>query len=224
MNEEQEIQRSERIRAFVQESMNPSERAVFEQEMATDPGLRAEVEAAQAVTAALRNEPELRFRELVSRVSAEQEQASGSGTAAPVIPIGRKPNWGWMAAAASVLVLVAIGIGNYLLPTDHAELAMTYVDRARSGVRGQMPDSLSGEEALLDSALALLQQKEVERAKALLDTAPFTTTCTEARRGLVLALANLMQDDEATARQLLLPVTSSGCGESAPAKELLEEL
>ncbi|MBK9146190.1 MAG: hypothetical protein IPM12_00055 [Flavobacteriales bacterium] len=224
MNEEQEIKRSERIIAYVQGAMSPVERTAFEHEMATDPGLRAEVEAAQAVTVALRNEPELRFRELVTRVSAEQEQASGSGTAAPVIPIGRKPNWAWMAAAASVLVLVAIGIGNYLLPTDHAELAMNYVDRARGGVRGQVPAGVIGEEALLDSALALLQQKEVERAKSVLGTVPFTTTCTEARRGFVLALANLMQDDEATARQLLLPVTSSGCSESAPANELLEEL
>ncbi len=224
MNEEQEIQRSERILTYVQGAMSPAERAAFEQDMATDPGLRAEAEAAQAVTAALRNEPELRFRTLVSRVSADQERTAVGGNAPPVIPIGRKPNWGWMAAAASVLVLVAIGIGNYLLPTDHAELAMNYVDRARGGVRGQVPAGVIGEEALLDSALALLQQKEVERAKALLGTVPFATTCTEARRGLVLALADLLGGDEKAARLHLLPVTTSGCSESAPAKELLEEL
>lgn len=224
MSEEQDIERSERILAYVQGAMGTAERAAFEQELAADQGLRTEVEAARAIAGALRNEPELRFRELVSRVSEKQEKSSTSGMAPPVIPIGRKANWAWMAAAASVLVLVAIGIGNYLLPTDHAELAMTYVDRARGGVRGDVPAGVAGEEALLDSALVLLQRKEVENAKALLGVDPFKTACTEARRGLVLALADLLGGDEAAARQHLLPVTTSGCSESADAKELLEEL
>lgn len=224
MSEEQDIQRIERVHAFVQGRMNPDERAVFEKEMATDLSLRAEVEAAQAMTEALRNEAELRFRELVTRVSAEQERTASSGIEPPVIAIGRRANWGWMAAAASVLILAAIGVGNYLLPSDHAELAMNYVDRTRGGVRGDLPADVTGEEALLDSALALLQQKEVERAKSLLGSVPFTTACTEARRGLVLALADLLGGDEKAARQHLLPVTTSGCSESADAKELLEEL
>lgn len=224
MSDEKDIQRSERVHAYVHEAMYAAERAAFEAEMDMDQVLRAEVEAAQAVTAALRNEPELRFRELVARVSANQEKANADGSGTPVIPIGRKTNWAWMAAAASVLVLVAIVIGNYLLPTDHAELAMNYVDRARGGVRGDVPPGMNGEEALLDSALALLQEKDFDRAKALLGTAPFTTACTEARRGIVLALAELMEGDEAAARGLLQPVTTSGCSVSADAKELLKEL
>lgn len=149
MSEEQDIQRSERIHAYVHDHMDEWERARFEQELASDADLRSEVEAARALDAALGQERELRFRKLVGAVSDRLEEGSGGGLIeeTPVIPIGRRNNLRWMAAAASIALL--IGATAWLLmnvqrTNDPAQFAWVDVgvSNTRSGGQLDFADSL----------------------------------------------------------------------------------
>ncbi len=137
MNEELDIQRSERIHAYVLGSVSTAERSAFEQELATDPTLRDEVAAERTLMEAIHQEPELRFRQLVQRVSQTQEQVGEIvPEETPVIPIGRRFDMRWMAAAAGVLVL--LGVSLWFLSgqdADYRSLALAELQQPPSATR-----------------------------------------------------------------------------------------
>lgn len=149
MNEEQDIQRSERIHAYLHGMMDVHERAQFEQEMAGDPDLRSEVGAAHVLDAALGQEQELRFRKLVGTVS-DRAGIGGGGELddeTPVIPIGRRNNLRWMAAAASVAILAGAAAWFFITgqrTNDTAQFAWVDigVSHPRSGGQWDFADSL----------------------------------------------------------------------------------
>lgn len=148
MNEELDIQRSERIHAYVQGTMGDAERAAFELDLAADATLRAEVDAGRTLRLAIQHEPELRFRLLVRRVSEAQEQGGGGLEGeTPVVPIGRRNNLRWMAAAASVLVILSVSLWVFtdrIGGPDYHTLAMAELDHPMSSTRssGAIADQL----------------------------------------------------------------------------------
>lgn len=140
--QEPDFQRQERIEAYVNGKLDGEELRAFESALAHDERLRAEVEVERTLSGTLQREQELRFRDLVQRVSGAQEQKAtkGGGSEAPVIPIQRG-RWKWLAAAASVAALVGVAVkwwsdhpdGSGTGP-DYSELA--YVEAPMGKYRG----------------------------------------------------------------------------------------
>lgn len=125
---EPDIRRQERIEAYVGGTLSGVDLNAFEAELARDELLRQEVEVERTLAATLQRGHELRFRDLVEQVSAEQERGAttGGGMEKPVIPIDRG-RWRWLAAAASVAVLIGVGVALWLSEgagrQDHAQFA-----------------------------------------------------------------------------------------------------
>ena len=110
MDEPNDIERQERIEAYVNGALTGEALRTFEAELDRDPGLRSDVETERTLRATLQRGQELRFRDLVQQVSDQQERGAsgGGGAEPPVIPIDRG-RWKWWGAAASVAVLLGVG-------------------------------------------------------------------------------------------------------------------
>ena len=131
MAEQDDIRRQERIEAYVGGKLAGEELRAFEAELATDEQLRQDVEVERTLAGTLQRSPELRFRDLVRRVSDEQERGAsgGGGVEKPIIPIDRG-RWKWWAAAASVALLLGAGALFFLQGPDPQQLAMAEVTRS----------------------------------------------------------------------------------------------
>lgn len=223
MDRPNDSERQERIEAFVSGRLGGEELRVFEQAMAADDELRADVEIERVTRETLKREPEMRFRDLVRRVSEEQENAGqDTGTPEiPVIPIDRKRNWTWMAAAASIALVLTVGIAQWLRGPDDQELALAFANQSVPTTRGDdAPTPYSGV-AELDSALAHILAQQPDRAIGLLTAYSTSDPALSCKRDWLNALALLQHGDEEHALALLDRVIGGACHpEPGLAKEL----
>lgn len=95
--------RMERVVHYVEDEMDAAERVVFEKEMADDPSLRSDVEAARRTIGGLRTLGEKRLREELKAAEAEFRRSTASS----------RSRWWWAAAA----IVVLGGLGWWLAPT-----------------------------------------------------------------------------------------------------------
>ena len=223
MAEQDDIRRQERIEAYVGGKLAGEELRAFEAELATDEQLRQDVELERTLAGTLQRSPELRFRDLVRRVSDEQERGAsgGGGVEKPIIPIDRG-RWKWWAAAASVALLLGAGALFFLQGPDPQQLAMAEVREFSTTVRGDSTAANAHAEALMKARQLILDHKPAE-AIALLQV-PRAAVCEEAERRWLLGLAYLVADQEAKALPELDRVSSAGCAVSRKATALLKEL
>ncbi|MBV6405823.1 MAG: hypothetical protein IT228_04715 [Flavobacteriales bacterium] len=144
---EPDFQRLERIEAYVSGKLGGEELRTFESELAQDERLRAEVEVERTLSGTLQRGQELRFRDLVQRVSGAQEQkTTQSGVSeTPVIPI-QHGRWKWLAAAASVALVVGLALQQWVggngLPADALAELNAGTGYEFSGLRSGAADDL----------------------------------------------------------------------------------
>lgn len=221
------MERQARIEAYVSGKLVGEDLVAFDQELAVDAELRADVEVERVLQGTAIRAPELRFRDLVSRVSADQETGAGTGGASalkpsPVINIRR--NWTWMAAAASILLVLSVGVIQYLRAPEPETLALAYAERTTTSVRGDDHGAiLALQQAFADARTALLEKRPADALNILGEQHP-VTSCDVARKQWLSALALLMGPRLKEAERELERVTSSGCQDKDAARELLEEL
>lgn len=140
-------ERQERIEAYVRGTLSEEALVAFEAELRTDPRLQEDVATERVLLETLQRAREMRFRDLVERVSGEQERSADGGVEAetPVIPISRG-RWMWLAAAASVALAVTFAVqhwsGSGGLPADALAELNTGTGFEFSGVRGGAPDEV----------------------------------------------------------------------------------
>lgn len=215
--------RQERIEDYVAGRLTGEGLRAFEAELRTDEQLRQEVEVERTLAGTLQRSPELRFRDLVQRVSDEQERGAtgGGGAEKPVIPIDRG-RWRWLAAAASVALLIGAGAVLFVQGGDPQQLAMAEVRAFSISVRGDSTGASAHADALMKARQLILDHKPAE-AIALLQV-PRTAVCEDAERRWILGLAYLLADQEDKARPELDRVSSVGCEVSRKATAMLKEL
>lgn len=223
MAEQDDIRRQERIEAYVGGKLAGEELRAFEAELAADAQLQRDVEVERTLAGTLRRSPELRFRDLVQRVSDDQERGAtgGGGAEKPVIPIDRG-RMKWWAVAAGVALLIGAGAVLFLQGSDPQQLAMTEVREFTITVRGDSTGTSAHADALMKARQLILDHKPAEAIASL--QVPRTAKCEEAERRWLLGLAYLLADQEAKARPELNRVSSAGCAVSRKATALLKEL
>ena len=223
MSEGADIARQERIEAYVAARLSESDTRAFEAQLAQDDVLRADVEIERVLQQTQRRGSELRFRDLVRHVSAEQEQgvARGGGAETPVIPIG-SGRWRWWAVAASVAVLVGVGSVLMLQGPGSEQLALAQVGSYTLQVRGDTTTVDPTAELLMRARRLILEQKAADAIPALQQ--PVEGACPDAERTWLLGVAYLLTGDETKARNELERAGKAGCSISRNATELLNEL
>lgn len=221
MEEPNDIERQERIEAYVNGALTDEALRTFEAELARDPGLRTDVAAERTLRVTLQRGQELRFRDLVQRVSDLQERdaSGGGGAEPPVIPIDRG-RWKWWAAAASVAVLLGVGLVMRLSGSaDH--LALAQVEGYTWQVRGDgAADSFNS--VMAQARQFILDDKPGEAVTILVNMEG--AGCPEADRRWLLGVARLLNGDRTAAKSDLDAAGQAGCAVSPKAKELLEAL
>lgn len=223
MAEQDDIRRQERIEAYVGGKLAGEELRAFEAQLATDEQLRQDVEVERTLAGTLQRSPELRFRDLVQRVSDEQERGAtgGGGAEKPVIPIDRG-RWRWLAAAASVALLIGAGAVLFLQGGDPQQLAMAEVREFSITVRGDSTGVSAHADALMKARQLILDRKPAE-AIALLQV-PRPAVCEEAQRKWLLGAAHVVAGNSAKARPELQQASQAGCSISPKAAALLKAL
>lgn len=222
MVEPNDIERQERIEAYVSGALTGEALRAFEAELAHDPGLRTDVEAERTLRATLQRGQELRFRDLVQRVSDQQERGAsgGGGAEPPVIPIDRG-RWKWWAAAASVAVLLGVGGLVMRLSSNVDRSALAQVEGYTWQVRGDGADD--GFNTVMTQARQFILDDKPGEAVTILANLD-GTGCSEAERRWLLGVARLLDGDRSAAKPDLEAAGQAGCAVSPKAKELLEEL
>lgn len=229
MDRPNDIERQERIEAYVSGKLSGEELRAFEQALGGDGELRADVEIERVLRETVKRGPEMRFRELVQRVSQEQENAGLNSGApeTPVIPIDRKRNWTWIAAAASVALLLTVGIAQFMRGPNDQELAMNFADQTRllHTTRGEKDQEPYSGVAELDNALALILAQQPDKASDILAAYSTAEPALSCKRDWLNALALLQHGDEELATPLLKRVIARACHpEMGLAKDLMGKL
>lgn len=221
MERPNDIERQERIEAYVSGTLTGEELRVFERALAGDGELRADVEIERVMRDTLKRSPELEFRDLVQRVSQEQAEEKE----VPVIPIGRKRSWAWMAAAASIALVLTVILAQRMSGPDAQALALDFAKQSIPTVRGEDDPAPYSGVAALDTALAAILGQRTKRALELLGAYSTTDAALSCKRDWLHALALLQLGDEEHALPLLDRVIGSACHpEPALAKELKGKL
>ena len=223
MNEEADITRQERIEAYVAGRLSEADTRAFNALVAKDETLRADVEIERVLQETLGRGSELRFRDLVQRVSDEQEQgvARGGGAETPVIPIG-SGRWRWWAAAASVAVVVGVGSVLMMQGPGSEQLALAQVGSYTLQVRGDTTTVDPTAELLMRARRLILKQKAADAITTLQQ--PLEGVCPDAERMWLLGVAYLLTGDEIKARSELERAGKAGCSISRNATELHDKL
>ena len=222
MEEPNDIERQERIEAYVNGALTGEALRTFEAEMARDAELRTDVEAERTLRATLQRGQELRFRDLVQQVSDQQERGAsgGGGAEPPVIPIDRG-RWTWWAAAASVAVLLGVGGLVMRLSGNVDRLALAQVEGYTWQVRGDgAADSFNS--VMAQARQFILDDKPGEAVTILVNMEG--AGCPESDRRWLLGVARLLNGDRTAAKSDLEAAGQAGCAVSPKAKELLEAL
>lgn len=215
MAEQDDIRRQERIEAYVGGKLAGEELRAFEAELAADAQLQRDVEVERTLSGTLRRSPELRFRDLVQRVSDEQERGAtgGGGAEKPVIPIDRG-RMRWWAAAAGVLVLLGVSVWMFnerVAGPDHRGLALAELQRPLSGTRGGDGGPAVADSLYLEATKLLLAGKWEQLlaySQALLDGPDFEAAYGDRMR-LDRAWALLQLDRPGEAREELVALLST---------------
>lgn len=223
MAEQDDIRRQERIEAYVGGKLAGEELRAFEADLAADAQLQRDVEVERTLAGTLWRSPELRFRDLVQRVSDDQERGAsgGGGAEKPVIPIDRG-RMRWWAAAAGVALLLGAGALFFLQGPDPQQLAMAEVREFSTTVRGDSTGASAHADALMKARQLILDHKPAE-AIALLQV-PRTAVCQEAERKWLLGAAHLVAGNSDKARPELQQASQAGCAISPMAASLLKAL
>lgn len=223
MDRPSDSERQERIEAYVGRKLSGEDLRAFEHALDSDASLRTDVEIERLMRETMVREPELRFRDLVRGVSDEQEGKTEREV--PVIAIGRKRNWTWIAAAASIALVLTVVIARRMQGPDDQALAMEYAGKSVPATRGDDdPNPYSGV-AQLDSALALILAQRPDRALDLITTYSTEEPALVCKRDWLNALALLQHGDDENALPLLDRVIAGACHpEPGLAKELKAKL
>lgn len=174
-----DMERHERIEAYVRGRMSEPDRASFEADMTADAELRDAVELERTMQDVLMQEKNMRFRDLVKEVSDEldkeqtnvhdmehggrpmevvPEEATVNKTEVPVIPIDRKRNWGWLAAAASVALVGSYAVFTTIADDPFNERTMAVVEVYHFGTTRGGGDAGQELERIDHELTALLRQ------------------------------------------------------------------
>lgn len=223
MDRPNDSERQARIEAFVSGKLSGEDLRAFEQALAGDDDLRADVEIERVMRESIEREPEMRFRELLRNVSDEQEGRTQRDV--PVSAIDRKRNWTWIAAAASVALALTVGIAQWMKGPNDQELAMAFAQQSVPTTRGDDgPEPYSGV-AELDSAFALIIAQQPDKAIDMLAVYATSDPALSCKRDWLNALALLEHGDRARALPLLDRVINGACHpEPGLAKELKQKL
>ena len=127
MSEMDDIQRAERIEAYMSGKLLGTGRVRFEEELARDPALREDLDLERLLRDTVKNEDVMRFRDRVREVTEEQEARATGGEDTPVVSIKRSRTWAYLAAAASVALVVTFAWMQWGQEPEYAELAMNVV-------------------------------------------------------------------------------------------------
>lgn len=222
MEEPNDIERQERIEAYVSGTLGGEALRAFEAELARDPGLRTDVDTERTLRATLQREKELQFRDLVQQVSGKQERGAsgGGGAEPPVIPIDRG-RWKWWAAAASVAVLLGVGGLVMRLSGSVDRMALAQVEGYSWQVRGDgATDAFNM--TMTQARQFILDEKPGEAVTILVNMEG--AGCPEAERRWLLGVARLLSGDRTSAKPDLEAAGQAGCAVSPKAMELLEAL
>lgn len=224
MAEQDEIRRQERIEAYVGGKLSAKEFHAFEAEMAADEQLRQDVEVERALTGTIQHSSELRFRDVVLRVSEEQERgtAGGRGAEKPVIPIDRG-RMKWWAVAASVALLIGTAAVLLFQGPNAEELALAEVQDFTLSVRSDSTTT-DANAALLMQGRQLILDNKPAAAITLLRTVTMPVVCEEATRTWLLGSAYVLTGDATKARVELQQASQAGCAMSPKAAALLKAL
>ena len=154
MKEEAVDPRMERVIRYVEGDLDAGERLAFEADMAADPALKEEVEAARRTIGGLRTLGEERLR---AELKAADEQvteraAGGTGT------------WWWAAAA----ILVLCGLAWWLVPTPSTpqELAAEFAI-----IEPGLPVLMGTSPRTMDAIMNAYKQENFGTARGLLELA-----------------------------------------------------
>ena len=158
----------DRIEAYLLGQMPPEEATRFEQEMAADQSLAAEVGQQQlehrAMELLLREELQSQMQQW--KEEKEQEEA-GVGTGAKVVPMNTSRRLIFrLAAAASVALLIGFFSRQFFFsPTDYESLAMENFGSSSVNMRGDKQNILS-------PAYQAMNDKDYQKALMQLDLLP----------------------------------------------------
>ena len=241
MKEEEPDPRLERVVRFVEDEMDTAERVDFEKEMADDPSLRSDVDAARRAIEGLRTLGEERLRQELKNADAEVAGAPGAS----------RTRWWWAAAA----VLLLGGLAWWLVPTRDTPQALA--DEFRWSEPG-LPVLMGTSPRAMDAIMYAYKQEDFGTANSLLaaalerdprnDTLQYfrgvlqdrvngcasaeawyaqvhTTSVFASKAGYGLALCTLKQGDLSLAREQLRRVVAMGDPQVSPqARTLLLRL
>lgn len=221
MDRPSDSERQERIEAYVSGTLSGEDLRAFEHALSGDEELRTDVGIERVMRETVKCVPVLEFRDLVQRVAEEQTEERSI----PVIPIGGKRTWTWLAVAASIALILTVGIGQWMNGPDEQALALDFANQSIPAVRGDDdPEPYSGV-AQLDSALAAILTQQPKRAIDFLTAYSTTDAALSCKRDWLHALALLQQGAGQRAIPLLERVITGACHpEPALAKELKGKL
>lgn len=150
--------RMERVIRYVEGELDLAERAAFEAELAADPALHADLEAARQTIGGLRTLGEQLLR---NELKAADAQADASSPSAP-------NRWWW--AAAAVLVIGALTWWLLPSPGTPQELAEEF----RLNEPG-LPVLMSGEASRMDAIMNAYKQDNLDESERFIEQALMAT-------------------------------------------------
>ncbi len=153
MEEQENDPAMERTIRYVENDMDVVERAAFEQELAKDPAMQANLHAVRSTIAALQDLGVERLRKQLSSADAELD-----GTGA-----GALRKWWWAAAA----VVLLGGLGWWLIPGETSQALAEHFAIKEEG----LPVLMSTDPRVMDAIMNAYKQDDLATADQLLERA-----------------------------------------------------
>lgn len=194
----------ELIEAYLNQELSPADRQSFEQEMASDDALQADVRLHRSLRMGLHGlAVEQRVRQAHERYKARpDDEAAPSATEPTPLPAPRRgAGWGRWAAAASVVL--GLGIGYYFLQQPAEPASLAYAEQSLRQNDDQLTKSLPAHLAPTErrQLLTAIEAYKTGRYDAVIDqlTIPAQDRQTEPYRHYFLGLTYLAKQQPAAA-------------------------
>ncbi|MEZ0612053.1 hypothetical protein ACAW74_26320 [Fibrella sp. WM1] len=193
----------ELIEAYLNQELSPTDRQSFEQEMASDDALQADVSLHRSLRLGLHGlAVEQRVRLAHERYKARPEQPeSVAAEPTPVLAPRWGANWGRWAAAASVVL--GLGIGFYFLQQPAEPASLAYAEQSLRQNDEQLTKSLPAHLAPTErrQLLTAIEAYKTGRYDAVIDqlAIPAQDRQTEPYRHYFLGLTYLAKQQPAAA-------------------------